>query len=79
MAVTSTVTMEDDILAVTYSPDGKLLAVALLDTTIKIFFTDSMKFFLSLYGGSNCVCICLCVCMCVMYICMCTHLCSICV
>jgi len=50
MAVASTVTMEDDILAVTYSPDGKLLAVALLDTTVKIFFTDSMKFFLSLYG-----------------------------
>ena len=50
MAVKSSVTMEDDVLAVTYSPDGKLLAVALLDTTVKIFFTDSMKFFLSLYG-----------------------------
>jgi len=50
MAVKSTVTMEDDILAVAYSPDGKLLAVALLDTTVKILFADSMKFFLSLYG-----------------------------
>lgn len=29
---------------------GKLLAVALLDSTIKIFFTDTLKFFLSLYG-----------------------------
>ena len=29
---------------------GKLLAVALLDSTIKVFFTDSLKFFLSLYG-----------------------------
>jgi U3 small nucleolar RNA-associated protein 12 len=29
---------------------GKLLAVSLLDFTIKVFFTDSLKFFLSLYG-----------------------------
>ena len=29
---------------------GKLLAVSLLDSTIKVFFTDTLKFFLSLYG-----------------------------
>lgn len=29
---------------------GKLLAVALLDSTIKVYFADSLKFFLSLYG-----------------------------
>ncbi len=29
---------------------GKLLAVALLDCTIKVFFLDSLRFFLSLYG-----------------------------
>ena len=29
---------------------GKLLAVALLDCTIKVFFADSLKFWLSLYG-----------------------------
>jgi WD40 repeat protein len=29
---------------------GKFLAVALLDSTIKIFFADTLKFFLSLYG-----------------------------
>ena len=29
---------------------GKLLSAALLDSTIKIFFLDSLKFFLSLYG-----------------------------
>ena len=29
---------------------GKLIAVALLDSTIKLFFTDTLKFFLSLYG-----------------------------
>ena len=31
-------------------PAGKLLAVALLDCTIKVFFLDSLRFFLSLYG-----------------------------
>ncbi len=29
---------------------GRLLAVALLDCTVKVFFLDSLKFFLSLYG-----------------------------
>ena len=32
------------------SPDGALLAVALSDNTMKIFFMDTLKFFLSLYG-----------------------------
>lgn len=32
------------------STAGKLLAVALLDCTVKVFFLDSLKFFLSLYG-----------------------------
>ena len=31
-------------------PAGKLIAVALLDSTVKVFFTDTLKFFLSLYG-----------------------------
>lgn len=42
--------MTDDVLAVKYSPDNKLLAVSLLDSTVKVFFQDSLKFFLSLYG-----------------------------
>lgn len=42
--------MTDDVLSVKYSPDGRLLAVALLDSTVKIFFQDTLKFFLSLYG-----------------------------
>ena len=29
--------MTDDVLAVRYSPNGKLLAVALLDSTVKVF------------------------------------------
>lgn len=45
-----TLKMTDDVLAVKYSPDGKYLAVSLLDSTVKIFFQDSLKFFLSLYG-----------------------------
>lgn len=47
---TRTLKMTDDVLAVKYSPDGRLLAVALLDSTVKIFFQDTLKFFLSLYG-----------------------------
>jgi U3 small nucleolar RNA-associated protein 12 len=38
------------VLSVRYSPNSKLLAVALLDSTIKVFYQDSLKFFLSLYG-----------------------------
>lgn len=45
-----TLTMTDDILAMKYSPDARLLAVALLDCTVKIFYEDSLKFFVSLYG-----------------------------
>jgi len=32
------------------SRDGKYIAVALLDSTVKVFFEDSLKFSLSLYG-----------------------------
>lgn len=42
--------MTDDVLSVKYSPNGKLLAVSLLDSTVKVFYQDSLKFFLSLYG-----------------------------
>lgn len=42
--------MTDDVLSVRYSPNGKLLAVSLLDSTVKVFYQDSLKFFLSLYG-----------------------------
>lgn len=45
-----TLKMADDILSVRYSPNGKLLAVALLDSTVKVFYQDTLKFFLSLYG-----------------------------
>ncbi|KIL70155.1 hypothetical protein M378DRAFT_117072 [Amanita muscaria Koide BX008] len=45
-----TLRMSDDVLAVRYSPNGNLLAVSLLDSTVKVFYQDSLKFFLSLYG-----------------------------
>ncbi|KAJ1675467.1 beta transducin, partial [Spiromyces aspiralis] len=45
-----TLKMSDEVLCVRFSPDMKLLAVALLDTTVKVFYADSLKFFLSLYG-----------------------------
>ncbi|CEG41706.1 WD40-repeat-containing subunit of the 18S rRNA processing complex [Plasmopara halstedii] len=46
--------MSDDVLCVRFSNtnDSKklLVAVALLDCTVKVFFDDSLKFFVSLYG-----------------------------
>ncbi|KAJ2591119.1 beta transducin [Coemansia sp. RSA 1722] len=45
-----TLKMSDDVLAVKCSPDSRLLAVSLLDTTVKVFYADTLKFFLSLYG-----------------------------
>jgi WD40 repeat protein len=35
--------MDDQITCVTYSPDQRLVAVALLDNTVKIFFNDTLK------------------------------------
>lgn len=42
--------LTDEVLSVCGSPDGRLLAVATMDTTVKTFFIDSSKFFLALYG-----------------------------
>ncbi|KAL4458578.1 hypothetical protein ABPG75_013443 [Micractinium tetrahymenae] len=47
---TRTLKMTDDVLCVRVSPNGKLLAASLLDSTVRVFFVDSLKFFLSLYG-----------------------------
>ncbi|KAI0125734.1 WD domain-containing protein [Xylariales sp. AK1849] len=47
---TRTLKVSDDILSLKFSPDAKLLAVALLDSTVKVFFTDSLKLYLNLYG-----------------------------
>ena len=51
---TRTLNMNDEVLCVRYNhtrkPEEVLLCVALLDATVKIFFDDTLKFFLSLYG-----------------------------
>lgn len=35
--------MSDDILCVKYSPDQKFIAASLLDSTVKVFFADTLK------------------------------------
>jgi len=51
---TRTLKMTDDVLCVRYShakgSDKLLLAVSLMDNTVKVFFENTLKFFLSLYG-----------------------------
>ncbi|TPX36245.1 hypothetical protein SmJEL517_g01588 [Synchytrium microbalum] len=47
---TRTLRMSDDVLCVRYSPDSRYLLVALLDSTVKVFYVDTLKFYLSLYG-----------------------------
>ncbi|KAK5948255.1 beta transducin [Knufia fluminis] len=47
---TRTLKTTDDIMVLKFTPDGKYLAIATLDTTVKIFFTDSLKLYLTLYG-----------------------------
>lgn len=46
----TTLELTDDILAVKISSEDRYLAVSLLDNTVKVFFFDSLKFYLSLYG-----------------------------
>jgi U3 small nucleolar RNA-associated protein 12 len=45
-----TLRMSDDVLCVRYSQNQKLIAISLLDSTVKVFYHDTLKFFLSLYG-----------------------------
>ncbi|XP_054741585.1 WD repeat-containing protein 3 [Anastrepha obliqua] len=46
----NTLKLEETVLCVRVSPDMKYLAVGLLDATVKIFFLDTFKFYLTLYG-----------------------------
>lgn len=45
-----TLQMDEGVLCVKISPNFKFVAASLLDSTVKIFFMDTLKFFLSLYG-----------------------------
>lgn len=42
--------LEDSVLCVRLSKNNKYIAAALLNNTVKIFFSDTFKFYLSLYG-----------------------------
>lgn len=46
----NTLKLEETVQCVGLSPNGKFLAVGLLDSTVKMFFVDSLKFYLALYG-----------------------------
>lgn len=50
LAHTRTLKVNDDVLSVCFSPDSRLLAVSTLDNTVKVFFNDTLKLFLNLYG-----------------------------
>lgn len=43
MKHTRTLQLEEDVLCVKFSPDHRLLAVSLLDCTVKVFYTDTLK------------------------------------
>jgi U3 small nucleolar RNA-associated protein 12 len=45
-----TLKVEETVLCVRIASNSKFIAVALLDSTVKIFFLDTFKFYLSLYG-----------------------------
>ncbi|KAL9060176.1 MAG: hypothetical protein Q9162_000790 [Coniocarpon cinnabarinum] len=47
---TRTMLLSDDVLALCFTPDAKCIAVSTLDNTIKVFFVDSLKLYLNLYG-----------------------------
>ncbi|XP_063380807.1 WD repeat-containing protein 3 [Cydia fagiglandana] len=47
---TRTLELEEAVTAVKISPNYKFIAVALMDSTVKIFFVDTFKFYLQLYG-----------------------------
>lgn len=47
---TRTVKVADDVLSVCFSPDMRLLALSTLDNTVKVFFLDTLKLYLTLYG-----------------------------
>lgn len=45
-----TLKVADDILSLRFSPDSRYIALSLLDNTVKVFFVDTLKLFLNLYG-----------------------------
>ncbi|XP_048577816.1 WD repeat-containing protein 3 [Nematostella vectensis] len=50
VAHVQTLKLKEEVMCAKYSGDQRFLAVSLLDCTVKVFFADTLKFFLSLYG-----------------------------
>jgi len=46
-----TLKLPDEVYSVSYSPEDRFIAAALLDSTVRIFHTDTLNFHLSLYGS----------------------------
>lgn len=46
-----TLKLTDEVFSVRYNHDASLIACSLLDTTVRIFHTDTLNFYLSLYGA----------------------------
>lgn len=46
----NTLKLEETVFCVKVSPNGKFIAVGLINSTVQIFFMDTFKFYLSLYG-----------------------------
>ena len=47
---TRTMLLKDDVLAARFTPNAKHIAVSTLDNTVKVYFTDTLKLYLNLYG-----------------------------
>lgn len=45
-----TLELSDEILSVRVSPDGRLLAISLLNNNVQVIYMDTLKLFLTLYG-----------------------------
>lgn len=46
----NTLKLEETVQCIALSQNGKFVAVGLLDSTVKLFFVDTLKFYLALYG-----------------------------
>lgn len=49
---TRTLQLDEEVNVIAFTPNRKLIACALLNCTVQLFYVDSLKFFLSLYGHS---------------------------
>ncbi|OBA22540.1 Utp12-domain-containing protein [Metschnikowia bicuspidata var. bicuspidata NRRL YB-4993] len=50
LALAQTLQLSDEVLCVRVSPDGKYLAISLLNNNVQVVFVDSLKLYLTLYG-----------------------------